>query len=104
MLSVNSLSLILPLLAVHFTLGKNLSIQDLNLKTLAKLDGVYYAGVTTMVGFWLLGEAVTNLSAWATFAVSYAPVVLAEVGFSFGLIKLAQRFGKSQWFGGVSAV
>ena len=48
-LSVNTLSLAIPLIAVHYTLGQR--IARLNVLTILKLDGAYYAGVTLMVGF-----------------------------------------------------
>lgn len=82
-LGVNSLSLILPLMTVHALAGKQLfdrSLeQRLSLARILKLDGLYYAGVTGMVGFWLMiGEVATPLADWAAFAVSYLAVVALE--------------------------
>ncbi|WP_068315082.1 energy-coupling factor ABC transporter permease [Polycladidibacter hongkongensis] len=82
-LSVNSLSLILPLVSVHYLAGRKLFDQALGKRTtvaqIIKLDAMYYAGVTGMVGFWLLiGEVETPLLAWAQFAASYLAVVAIE--------------------------
>ena len=94
-LSINSLSLMLPLIAVHMAFGKNLKTKDLSLKSLAKLDSAFYAGVTLMVGFWLLGEGVTSFATWAVFAASYAPIVLGEIAFTVGALQLVQKFGQN---------
>ena len=54
-----------------------------------KFDAVYYAGVVSMVGFWLaLGNEVTPFASWALFAVSYVPLVLCEPVFTFAVLKL----------------
>lgn len=76
-LGINFLSLALPLVAVHATLGKRLG--SLSVRSILKLDAAYYSGVTLMVGFWLaIGEVATPVSAWAAFALSYAAVVAVE--------------------------
>lgn len=76
-LGINFLSLALPLVTVHATLGKRLGA--LSLRSILKLDAAYYSGVTLMVGFWLaIGEVATPVSAWAAFALSYAAIVLVE--------------------------
>jgi len=76
-LSVNTLSLALPLLAVHAGLGKRL--QRVDLRAVLKLDAAYYAGVTAMVGFWLsIGEVTTPLADWLSFAASYIAIVAVE--------------------------
>jgi cobalt/nickel transport system permease protein len=77
-LAVNTLSLALPLIAVHHTLGKRL--RQVGVAAVLTLDGLYYAGVTLMVGFWLLlGEALGHgLADWARFAASYLAVVAIE--------------------------
>jgi len=68
-LAVNTLSLALPLLALHATLGRR--VQAVTLRTVLELDATYYAGVTLMVGFWLsIGEVATPLADWARFAAS----------------------------------
>ncbi|MFA7241790.1 MAG: energy-coupling factor ABC transporter permease [Sulfuricellaceae bacterium] len=95
-LAVNSLSLILPLVTVHYTIGRKLSdalnSRRVNWLNIVKLDALYYAGVTTMVGFWLLvGEVATPFTAWATFASSYLVLVAVEPLFTYSLVKLLKR-------------
>ena len=90
-LGVNALSLMVPLVLVHFTMGKALfdgnAKRRLNFATMVKLDAAYYAGVTSMVGFWLwIGGAETSLAAWATFAASYLVVVAAEPLLTYGVV------------------
>lgn len=82
-LGVNALSLVLPLIAVHKTAGARLFdralTERLSLARILKLDAMYYAGVTGMVGFWLMiGDVATPFSAWASFALSYLAVVALE--------------------------
>lgn len=80
-LGVNTLSLGVPLLLVHATLGKRLQAARarLDIRGILKLDAAFYGGVTLMVGFWLaIGEVATPLSAWLAFASSYAAIVAVE--------------------------
>ena len=80
-IGVNTLSLAVPLLLVHATLGKRLQAARarLDLRGILKLDAAFYSGVTLMVGFWLaIGEVATPLAAWLAFASSYAAIVLVE--------------------------
>jgi len=95
-LAVNSLSLIAPLVAVHYTVGKKLfdktSEKVLNWKTVVKLDAIYYSGVTVMVGFWLMiGEVQTPFASWAVFAASYLPIVAIEPIISYTFVKLLKK-------------
>lgn len=95
-LSVNSLSLIVPLITLHYTLGRKLRDtmggKRMDLRAILKLDAMYYAGVTTMVGFWLLAsEVATPFSAWAVFASSYLAVVAVEPLFTYALVRLLKR-------------
>lgn len=95
-LAVNSLSLIVPLITVHYTLGRKLREtivgQRLDWRTILKLDALYYSGVTAMVGFWLLiGDVATPLSAWAAFASSYLAIVAVEPLFTYALVRLLKR-------------
>ena len=90
-LGVNALSLMVPLVVVHATLGK--SLFDGNVKrrltfaTMVKLDAAYYTGVTAMVGFWLwVGGAETTFAAWATFAASYLVLVAVEPLLTYGVV------------------
>ncbi len=82
-LGVNSLSLMLPLIGVHYVSGKKYFDQSLSQRLswarIMKLDALYYTGVTGMVGFWLMiGEVATPFSAWASFAASYLAIVACE--------------------------
>lgn len=99
-LAVNSLSLIVPLIAVHYTLGKKLLAQgsDVRWSEIIKIDAAYYAGVTTMVGFWLMiGEVATPFSAWAAFAASYLAIVACEPVFTYATIKLLSKHSDKRW-------
>lgn len=96
-LAVNSLSLIVPLITVHHVAGKKLFDgsfkKRLTWPTILKLDGIYYAGVTSMVGFWLLiGEVETPFSAWLAFATSYLAVVAVEPVITLLTVKLLKRY------------
>jgi cobalt/nickel transport system permease protein len=96
-LAVNSLSLILPLLAVHYGLGRQLreatSGKRIGWATVAKLDAVYYSGVTLMVGFWLLAaEVATPFAAWVAFATSYLAIVAIEPLVTYGALRLLKRY------------
>ncbi len=96
-LAVNSLSLILPLLAVHYGLGRRLREaargHRIGWGTIVKLDAAYYSGVTLMVGFWLaLAEVATPFAAWATFAVSYLAIVAIEPLVTYSALRLLKRY------------
>ncbi len=100
-LAVNSLSLIVPLITVHLTAGKKLfdSALDKRLSwpTILKLDAIYYAAVTSMVGFWLLmGDVATPFSAWLTFASSYLAVVACEPVVTFATVRALKRYEHTQ--------
>ncbi len=96
-LAVNSLSLIAPLITVHYASGKKLFDKGLKQRvswpTILKLDAIYYAGVTSMVGFWLLiGEVATPFSAWLSFAGSYLAVVAVEPFITLLTVKTLKRY------------
>lgn len=85
-LGVNTLSLAVPLCLLHAAFGQRLATLDL--KTIVKLDAVFYSGVTLMVGFWLaLSEVATPLAAWATFAAAYASIAIAEPLLTYAIVK-----------------
>ena len=76
-LAVNFLSLAVPLVTVHHTLGKKM--QGISVANVLKLDAVYYAGVTLMVGFWLsISNDAAPVADWALFAASYTSLVAVE--------------------------
>lgn len=82
-LAVNSLSLMLPLISVHYAMGRKLFDQSvrqrLSWTRIVKLDAAYYAGVTAMVGFWLaIGNEATPFADWLAFASSYLALVVLE--------------------------
>jgi cobalt/nickel transport system permease protein len=94
-LGVNTLSLVLPLLAVHYSLGRH--IERIDLRTILKLDAAYYGGVTLMVGFWLLlSQDVTPLADWALFAGAYIAVVAVEPLVTLALVRLVQPYSGSR--------
>ncbi|MEZ5627236.1 MAG: energy-coupling factor ABC transporter permease, partial [Rhodocyclaceae bacterium] len=89
-LGVNTLSLAVPLMVLHHTVGKRL--RTLSVANILKLDALYYTGVTVMVGLWLsVGEVATPLAAWATFAASYLVIVAIEPVFTYAAVRLLQR-------------
>lgn len=95
-LGVNSLSLMLPLLAVHYTVGRKLFDADLKrrlkLGGILKLDAIYYSGVTSMVGFWLwVGGTGHAFADWVAFAASYAAVVAIEPLLTWGVVTALKK-------------
>lgn len=96
-LGVNALSLMVPLIAVHETLGKRFFARGaekmpVTWSGILKFDAAYYSGVVTMVAFWLLlGNEATPVYDWAIFAASYVPLVLCEPIFTYVALKLLGR-------------
>ena len=96
-LAVNSLSLMVPLAAVHYGLGKRIAGQ-FTVANIVKLDFAFYAGVTLMVGFWLsMGTEPTPLANWATFAASYLALVLVEPLVTLAIVRAARGFKDASW-------
>lgn len=94
-LGVNTLSLAVPLIVLHHTLGRKLA--SVNVKTILKLDASYYAGVTLMVGFWLaMGEIATPFTDWLRFASSYLVLVVLEPVATMGVLWLIKRYGHTR--------
>jgi ABC-type Co2+ transport system permease subunit len=96
-LAVNALSLMLPLLAVHYGLGRKLrdaaNGRRIGWATIIKLDAIYYSGVTLMVGFWLLAaEVATPFAAWVAFTASYLAIVAIEPLVTYGVLRLLKRY------------
>jgi ABC-type Co2+ transport system permease subunit len=95
-LGVNSLSLMLPLIAAHGLLGRRFFSEGgrrIRWAEVVKFDAVYYTGVVAMVGFWLsMGEEPTPLNNWALFAVSYLPLVLCEPLFTCLVVRTLKRY------------
>ena len=93
-LGVNSLSLMLPLIAAHGLFGR--TARRLSWQAVLRFDAVYYGGVVAMVGFWLsIGEEPLPLRNWLLFAASYAPLVLCEPLFTCLAVRLLKRWPQS---------
>ncbi len=95
-LGVNSLSLMVPLIAVHAAFGRRFFASggiETRWASALRFDAAYYAGVVAMVGFWLaLGQEPTPLQSWATFAASYLPLIALEPVFTLLVLKGLKRF------------
>lgn len=95
-LGVNALSLMLPMIAVHYSFGRRLfdaGLKDrFSLGKVLRIDAVYYAGVSAMVGFWLMisndSFAVTD---WATWVAAYFPVFVVEAFITFAAVTLIRK-------------
>ena len=90
-LGVNSLSLMLPLIGLHYTVGRKFFDENLKQRLswakIVKLDAIYYSGVTGMVGFWLwFGGTQTAFADWAAFAASYLVIVALEPVLTWGVV------------------
>ncbi|RYC25794.1 energy-coupling factor ABC transporter permease [Ciceribacter ferrooxidans] len=92
-LGVNALSLMVPMIAVHYSFGRRLfdaKLRDrFNLGKVLRIDAVYYAGVSAMVGFWLMisNDAVA-FSDWATWVAAYFPVFVVEAFITFTAVSV----------------
>lgn len=97
-LSVNFLSLSVPLAVLHHTLGQRLAGGALSVGHILKLDAVYYTGVTVMVGFWLaIGNDATALADWGLFAASYLAIVALEPVFTVLVVRGVQALHAQRW-------
>lgn len=96
-LSVNTLSLVVPLLVLHATIGKRLA-EGLALRSILKLDAAYYGGLTLMVGFWLaIGEDATPLADWLRFVSAYAGLVVVEPLVTIAIVRGVQALRTRRW-------
>lgn len=96
-LGINALSLMLPLIAVHATFGRRLfdlrQGERFTLARVLRLDAVYYAGVTAMVGFWLMiSNDATAMTDWSRWALAYLPVFMLEALVTFTTVTLMARW------------
>ena len=100
-LAVNSLSLIMPLIMVHYSIGKDIFdiklSKRVNVKTILKFDAIYYSGVVTMVGFWLFlgyidGLVSNSFAEYLTFVSSYLAVVAFEPFFTYLILNIAKKY------------
>ena len=90
-LGVNALSLMVPMIAVHYSFGRRLfakTMQDrFTLGKVLRLDATYYAGVSSMVGFWLMiSHGNVHFADWAQWVVAYLPVFILEAMITFGAV------------------
>lgn len=96
-LAVNTLTLALPLLALHHTVGARLG-AGLTLRRVLALDAHYYAGLVLMVGFWLLlSETTTPLADWLHFVAAYAALVAVEPLFTLAVLRAVHAVRSRRW-------
>ena len=103
--ALSGLSLLLPLIAVHFTLGRKLSAMTnghhICWRSLLKLDAMYYAGVIGIAGVWLLmTEATLPFAALGMFAAACFAIAALESAFIYSLLrthKLLQRADRAHF-------
>lgn len=96
-LGVNSLSLMLPLVAVHQTFGKRLlaarHADRFTFARVLRIDAVYYAGVSAMVAFWLMiSKDAFALSDWGRWALAYMPVFALEALITFTTVTIMKTW------------
>lgn len=108
-LGVNSLSLMLPLIAVHNLAGKALfdrgRQQRLRFARIVKLDAMYYSGVVGMVGFWLsLSETATPFADWLAFAASYLAIVAIEPLVTWTVVNGLKAIEDRRWVSRLTVV
>jgi ABC-type Co2+ transport system permease subunit len=108
-LGVNSLSLMVPLIATHAAFGKRFfdsgTRAPVRWASIVKFDAPYYAGVVAMVGFWLsLGDEPAPFYNWLLFAMSYLPLVFCEPAFTYLILRLLKRFGHRRLVRNLTAV
>lgn len=103
-LGVNALSLMLPLISAHALIGRRFIDSSraerapLTWRSVAGFDSIFYGGVVTMVGFWLLNSsASTPLAQWGWFALAYLPLVLLEPLLTLALVRLIQGQPQTSW-------
>lgn len=100
-LAVNSLSLMIPLVVMHRTLGKRFTATGappLGIGRILRLDALFYGGMALMVGFWLaIGETATPLAAWLTWASSYLGIVVCEPLLTYATLRLLHRHREQRW-------
>jgi ABC-type Co2+ transport system permease subunit len=106
-LGVNTLSLTLPMIAMHFTYGRRLFAatgqERFTLARVLRLDAVYYAGVAAMVAFWLsISDDPAPLADWLTWAIAYLPVFAAEALLTFSTVSLMARLRNRPFIATVS--
>lgn len=99
-LALSCLALLLPLIAVHFTLGRKLSTMTnghhICWRSLLKLDAIYYAGVTGIAGVWLLSTAATMpFAAWGMFAAACFAIAALESAFIYSMLRIRKLYQRA---------
>jgi cobalt/nickel transport system permease protein len=100
-LGVNALSLMLPMVAVHLTFGRQLFDARMkarfSLGKVLRIDAVYYAGVSAMVGFWLMiSNDSVALADWGRWALAYLPVFGAEALITFTAVSVMKGYRENR--------
>lgn len=107
--AVNALSLMLPLLMVHYTLGRRLATMTyghhLSRGLILKLNVWYGGGAAALTAVWLLisGPAMA-FAAWPAFALSSFIVVALEFALTITAIRVLKRFQHIRWVDACFAV
>lgn len=104
-LALSGLALLVPLIAVHFTLGRKLGTltngHHICWRSLLKLDAMYYAGVTGIAGVWLLmTEATLPFAALGMFATVCFAIAALESACIYSILRLRkfhQRAGRARF-------
>ena len=101
-LALSCLALLLPLIAVHFTLGRKLGTMTnghhICWRSLLKLDAMYYAGVTGIAGLWLLMTAATiPFAAWGMFAAACFAIAALESAFIYSMLRIRKLHPRTGW-------
>lgn len=104
-LAMNSLPLLLPLIAVHFTLGRKLATttngHHICWRSILKLSAMYYAGMAGIVGIWhLLAPINTPSATWLAFAASCLAITVFESAITYSVLrirKLQQQSGRADF-------
>ena len=101
-LALSCLSLLLPLIAVHFTLGRKLSTMTnghhICWRSLLKLNAMYYAGVIGIAGVWLLmTEATMPFAALGMFAAACFAIAALESAFIYSMLRIRKFHQRAGW-------
>ena len=101
-LALSCLALLLPLIAVHFTLGRKLGTMTnghhICWRSLLKLDAMYYIGVTGIAGVWLLmTQATLPFTAWGLFAATCFAITALESAFIYSLLRIRKFHQRAGW-------
>ncbi|MGB5917617.1 energy-coupling factor ABC transporter permease [Arcobacter sp.] len=98
---MNVTTILMPLFAMGYLAKKvipqNIAYKDIAYKDTLKLSLAYQGGIVTWVAFWALygqGFGIENLSAVATFGISYMSVVILEPLIDLAVLAGAKTLGK----------